>query len=90
MLLVPGGGPRHELAVFVARDDLDHRDRRQGAGLDELPPRSRDQPVVGHAAQKLLQGDAVATLHPEGARDLPLAGLDVRGLEKIEDLLLGR
>ena len=87
MLLVPGGRPRHELAVSIARDDLDHRDRRQGAGLGELPARPGDQTVVGHAAQKLFQGDTVATLHPEGARDLALAGLAARGFEKIENFL---
>ena len=90
MLLVPRGGAGDELAVLVARDDLDDGDRRQGAGPHQLAPRSSDQPVIGHAAQELLQSDAVAALDPEGARDLPLAGLDVRGLEKVEDLLLRR
>ena len=89
LLRVPGGGARHELAIPVAGHDLDHRHRRQHSGLHQLAARARDQPVVGHAAQQLLERDAVGALNAEGTRDLPLAGLDVGGLEKIEDLLLG-
>ena len=36
VLLVPGRGPRDELAVGVARDDLDHRDGRERARPHQL------------------------------------------------------
>ena len=90
MLLRPIGRPGDELAIGIALDDLEHGHRRQHAGPLKLPPGASDQPVIGHVAQQLFQRDAVAALDAEGARDLALAGLDARALQKIQNLLLGR
>ena len=52
---------------------------RPGAGACGL---AREQPLVGHLAQQLLQSDAVAALDAEGARDLALAGLPLAPCRK--------
>ena len=62
----------------------------QRAGPRQLAARAGDQPVIGHVAQQLFQGDAVAALDAEGARDLALAGLRRSTVsQKVENFLLG-
>ena len=51
-------------------------------------PRSR--PSSRHLGEQALEGDAVAALDGEGARDLALAGLGAGSAHEVEDFLLAR
>src|SRR5581483_929215 len=88
--LVPGHRLADELAVGVARDDLEHRHRRQASPLLEALAVAGEQSLVRHLRQQLLERHAVAALDGEGARDLALAGLGVRIAQVVEDVLLAR
>ena len=48
----------------------------------------REQALVGHLGEQALEGDAVAALDREGARDLALAGLGAGGAQIVEDVFL--
>ena len=87
---VPDGGFGDQLAVLVAGDNLEHRDGRQLAALLEALAVAREQALVGHLGEQGFKGDAVVALDGEVTRDLALAGLGARGLEKRENVVPGR
>ena len=62
-VVIPDRGLADELAVGIARDDLQHRHRRQLATFPEAFAVAAEQTVVGHLRQQPLQGDAVAALY---------------------------
>ena len=84
------GRPGDELAVGIAPDISSTVTGGRTPRPLELPLGARDSPSSAMSRKQLLQRDAVAALDAEGARDLALAGLDARALQKVEDLLLGR
>src|SRR5262245_35866176 len=86
MVLIPCGGPCDELAVPIAGRHLDHGDGRKHAGPGQFAARARDQTLIGHLAQHVLQRDPIAASDAEGARDLALAGFAV-GRQKVENVL---
>ena len=87
---IPDDGLGDELAVRVAGDDLQGRDGWQVSALLEALAVAGEQALAGHLGQQRLEGDAVAALDGEGARDLALAGPGRSGAQIVEDVLLAR
>ncbi len=84
---LPGVGDRHRIALLDV-DHAQHGDLGHPAHPVIGALAAVDQAFVGHVAEKLLEGDLLLPLEPEGAGDLALAGRAVGGANEFKDLLL--
>ena len=87
---VPHDGLADELSVRVARDDLEHGHRGQVPALLEALAVAAQQALLRHLGEQALEGNAVAALDGEGARDLAFPRLDPGGAHIVEYGLLAR
>jgi hypothetical protein len=86
-LFIPFGRFGDELAVVIARDDLESGDRRQLAGLADGAPCALELALFFERLEQALERDPVAAFDAEGARDLTFAHFPGAVLDEVDELV---